>query len=154
MAASTTYSTTFTAEGTKYPIPALYGARTVTVQETIDVSVNMDEANDIYLMIPLPRSGGTLLGVSAMVPTGSTAIDSGTSSELDLVLVDDNGTTLLADASQTATTFGTAGIPLTVPLNQAFIGEDTTYIGVGIRSTGVTGLQDGVVCLSATYEEA
>lgn len=153
---ATSQSTYFTAEATKYPIPALYGPRTVTWTGTVDPATSLAADGDIYYLIPLPYGKGTILRVEGEFA----ALDSGSDLDMDIVLLEtdadgDATVTTIYDASAESNQIGRTATTCDKLLSQEWdVSDHTTLPAIGLKAvTDAATDASGTVTLSVTYQQ-
>lgn len=149
---ATTESTYFSAEGTKYPVPALYGPRKVQWTGTVATATVFAADGDIYYLIPLPYGKGRILHVEGTFA----ALDSGSELDMDIVLRDDSGVTAIFDASAESNQIGRAAGSCEKVIAQEYeVATSTTLPAIGLRATtDAATAASGTVTLNVTYQQS
>lgn len=121
--AATVYSDLFDQTTTwpiaNYPQRQPYGETVVTGTKTL-ATTSLDTTADVAHMVPVP--GGVTL--NAVIPKYATAFDSSTGLDADIVLIDDNGTTILYNAGAGFQTAAPNGTPVFLNVDVASANND------------------------------
>jgi hypothetical protein len=119
------------------------GVTIVTESLTI-ATTSSDETGDIVKFFPVPH-GVTLLRLE----NTNAALDSGNTLDMDIVLVDDNGTTILYNAG---TAFSAAVTTVKVNLLETVVTSVNGGAYVGLRpNPGGSSADEGAVRITLTY---